>query len=355
MVGTYVAVGVMLAIGFAIYMLLLMSPELLNKLLQDVIKCEDFPGYLSPSSTLADNVECSEHKYMSSSLDSSIDNNLLKNTTLSTAQPGFTSNSSGGNGELAGTGMVVETQPNPEKKIRVLVGIFMMAWNIKQRHLLRMAYGFQTSKDADFTIRFIMGALEDSQAYFKAEVERDNTTFGDIVVLNCTENVDDGKTFTYFSSLGFLVGNGNHDYVMKADDDSYIRLENLGKALRPLPRMDLYYGYSLPCGNEDPYTGWMAGGGYLVSWDLVEWIAESPIPRNRSVGVEDQLTRDWFDEGGVATNRATSFGLFYDHPERAGNQKCAHELSLDSILVHKVKTVEQWLSVLAFFLTARSN
>lgn len=181
-----------------------------------------------------------------------------------------------------------------------------------------MAYGAQasTSKDADFTIRFIMGALDGGQAYYKMEVERDNATFGDIIVLTCKESINDEKTFSFFSSLPGHVGSGNFDYVMKLDDDSYIRLENLGKALEPLPRTDLYYGYSLPCENKDPYKGWMAGADYLVSWDLVQWIAESPIPRNRSIGVEDMLTGDWFNEGGVANNRATNFGLFYDHPER---------------------------------------
>jgi len=113
---------------------------------------------------------------------------------------------------------------------------------------------------------------------------------GDVMVLDIEENMNYGKSFTFFSSVA--AGEVHYDYVMKVDDDSYVRLENLAKSLEPLPRVDLYYGYVLPCESQDAYAWYMAGMGYILSWDLVEWVRESPIPRNATEGTEDELIRN---------------------------------------------------------------
>ncbi|CAM6121302.1 unnamed protein product [Calypogeia fissa] len=234
--------------------------------------------------------------------------------------------------------------PNP-KRFTALIGVMTMASKIDRRNLLRLAYRVQSSPDAHISVRFVMGAFEEAGGVEKTLVGMENATYGDIILLNCTENLNEGKTFTFFSSL---PDRGlEYDYVMKTDDDSYLRFENLGRSLKGLPRTDLYYGYILPCDNDDPYSWYMAGMGYLISWDLVLWIRNSPIPRNNSVGTEDQLVGDWFNEGGVAKNRVNEKPLFYDHPEFGGT--CAHELVPETILLHQVKTPERWANVLDFF------
>ncbi|KAF4355251.1 hypothetical protein G4B88_028287 [Cannabis sativa] len=88
--------------------------------------------------------------------------------------------------------------------------------------------------------------------------------------------MDSGKTYTYFSSLPNILPT-KYDYVMKADDDVYIRLNPLAKSVEPLPRVDLYYGFVIPCNSQNPYSEYMSGMGYLISWDLVEWISTSNI------------------------------------------------------------------------------
>ncbi|WOK94054.1 hypothetical protein Cni_G02756 [Canna indica] len=64
--------------------------------------------------------------------------------------------------------------------------------------------------------------------------------YHDIIILNCTENMDKGKMYTYLSSVSHLFDASPYDYVMKADDDTYFQLHNLAESLRKMPREDVY-------------------------------------------------------------------------------------------------------------------
>ncbi|PHU11765.1 hypothetical protein BC332_18695 [Capsicum chinense] len=148
---------------------------------------------------------------------------------------------------------------------------------------------------AKVDVKFVFCNLtkEDQKILVALEIMR----YDDIIILNCQENMNKGKTYTYFSSLPEIFSVSNiqpyyppYHYVMKADDDTYIRLENFVESLRPLPREDLYYGYVIPCPSMDPFVHYMSGMGYLVSWDVVEWIKDSDIPKKHLEGPEDKIT-----------------------------------------------------------------
>lgn len=109
------------------------------------------------------------------------------------------------------------------------------------------------------------------------------------------------------------------DFIVKADDDSFVMLAELEAHLRvelhggPLPRQ---YGkqpeliappvtpnqstvYHPP--NDDPLIYWgylvknrfMAGELYALSHSLVDWIANEPGVKNYVTGAEDQVTARW--------------------------------------------------------------
>ncbi|KAG6436854.1 hypothetical protein SASPL_101758 [Salvia splendens] len=138
-----------------------------------------------------------------------------------------------------------------------------------------------------------------------------------------------------------------YDYVMKTDDDVYLRLEQLATSLSPLPRQDLYYGFVIPCQSMNPFVHYMSGMGFVLSWDLVEWIGASLIPLNHTVGPEDKLVGEWLNRGNKAKNRVSNKPAMYDYPRTNG--RCSHDLVLDTIAVHRLKRWEQWLDVLTFF------
>nr|XP_043622995.1 beta-1,3-galactosyltransferase pvg3-like [Erigeron canadensis] len=243
-----------------------------------------------------------------------------------------------------------------EDEIRILLGIPTRADNYQRRHFLRLIYGTQSVEGAKVDVKFVFCNLtkEDQRILIALEIMLHN----DIIILNCKENMDNGKTYTYFSSLPDMLKNNDSDstnppyhYVMKGDDDTYFRLPKLVETLRPLSREDLYYGYVVPCPSMDPFVNYMSGMGYLVSWDIVEWIKESDIPKNHMVGPEDKVFGEWMRDGRRAKNRYNAKWHMYDLPEPP--TRCAHELWPETVGVHRLKNQDKWIRTLQYFNATR--
>lgn len=234
--------------------------------------------------------------------------------------------------------------------IRVLFGILTLPDQYQRRHFLRLIYGTQNPVGAKVDVKFVFCNLtkEDQKVLVALEIMR----YDDIIILDCKENMNKGKTYTYFSSLPEIFNDTDgvyppYHYVMKADDDAYFRLQSLVDSLKPLPREDLYYGYVIPCPSMDPFVHYMSGMGYLISWDIVEWIRDSDIPKNHLEGPEDKTFGDWIRNGHRAKNRFNAKWGMYNFPEPP--TRCTHELWPDTIAVHLLKTQEKWIRTLKYF------
>ncbi|CAL9042671.1 unnamed protein product, partial [Musa banksii] len=178
-------------------------------------------------------------------------------------------------------GLVTASAPPAAKReFSLLIGILTRADLYDRRHFLRFVYGTQASSVATIHVKFVLCRL--TKAEQRMLIALEILRFEDIIVLNCTENMNAGKTYTYFSSLPTLAA-----------------------ALRPLHRSDLYYCAAVPCSSRDPSVGYMSGMEFVLSWDLVQWIATSEIP-----------ARD--------TNRvAEKPAAMYDYP--GTNGRCSQE------------------------------
>lgn len=237
--------------------------------------------------------------------------------------------------------------------LRILIGILTLPDQYNRRHFLRLIYGTQSFSGAKIDVKFVFCNLtkEDQKILVALEIMR----YDDIIILNCKENMNKGKTYTYFSSLPDIFNNSDggggphppYHYVMKADDDTYIRLNSLVESLRPLPREDLYYGYVIPCRSMDPFVHYMSGMGYLISWDLAEWIRESEIPKKHLEGPEDRVFGEWIRDGRRAKNRFNAKWSMYNYPEPWTG--CTHELWPETIAVHLLKNQEKWIRTLTYF------
>ncbi|OAY51867.1 beta-1,3-galactosyltransferase sqv-2 [Manihot esculenta] len=231
-----------------------------------------------------------------------------------------------------------------QTKFSILIGILTRPEKSDRRHFLRLVYGIQSSPIADIDVKFVFCNLtkHEQRVFIALEILR----FNDIIILNCTENMNNGKTYTYFSSLPQILPKP-YTYVMKADDDVFIRLTPLSLSLNPLPRLDLYYGFVIPCSSKNPFVDYMSGMGFLLSWDLVEWIGRSGIPAKETQGPEDKLVGKWLKIGNKAKNRFSDKPAMYDYP--GTNGRCSHELIPETVAVHRLKRWDQWLHVLEFF------
>ncbi|GLJ31950.1 hypothetical protein SUGI_0643090 [Cryptomeria japonica] len=234
-------------------------------------------------------------------------------------------------------------ESEPGYEFSILIGILTVADQYQRRHFLRMVYGSQSTVHAKVDVKFVFCNLtkDDQRILVSLEI----MTHNDIIILNCAENMNEGKTYAYFSSLPKM--GLQYDYVIKADDDIYFRIDKLAESLKPLPRNDTYYGYVIPCEKMDPFAKYMSGMGFALSWDLVKWIEESPIAKNNTVGPEDMMVGIWLNEGKKAKNRFSNKPAMYDFP--LANGKCSHEFIPDTIAVHKLKDSERWFAVLKYF------
>ncbi|KAK4409493.1 hypothetical protein Sango_0022300 [Sesamum angolense] len=240
--------------------------------------------------------------------------------------------------------MPLQETSNPQPHFGLLIGILTRPDRYDIRHFLRLVYGTQSSPIARIDVKFVLCQLTKPEQ--RVLVALEIIRFDDVIILNCSENMNSGKTYAYFSSLPRILS-ARYDYVMKADDDVFLRLNPLALSLQTLPRKDLYYGFVIPCPSMKPFVHYMSGMGFVLSWDLVEWISTSPIPANNTFGPEDKLVGEWLNRGNKAKNRISDKPAMYDYP--GTNGRCSHDLIPNTVAVHRVKRWDQWLHVLSFF------
>ncbi|KAI0275088.1 hypothetical protein BC834DRAFT_850978 [Gloeopeniophorella convolvens] len=266
----------------------------------------------------------------------------------------------------------------------VFVGVFSMDSSFERRMLIRTTWasharsrnGAGAGDGGDGTsrtiVRFILGQPRKSwERRVRLEMER----YNDIVLLPVPENMNSGKTYTFFTwaaTMAWLLVRERDnpppvlaahdpllawleraakpnapqdwvrpDFVVKADDDSFIMLAELEARLRialhdarrpapavgvqhpdhtpplaraeppppasssqtePLPPLDERARPALPPPlNNDPLIYWgylvkrrfMAGETYALSWGLAEWVATDAGVKGLTRGAEDKQTAKW--------------------------------------------------------------
>ncbi|CAN6350272.1 unnamed protein product [Urochloa humidicola] len=238
--------------------------------------------------------------------------------------------------------------------VRVLIGIQTLPSKHERRHLLRTVYSLQVREHPSLAgrvdVRFVFCNVTspDDAVFVALEI----MLHGDIIVLDCAENMDNGKTYTFFSTVArAFSGDAAYDYVMKADDDTYLRLPALAASLRGASREDAYYGLQMPCDRENfyPFPPFMSGMGYALSWDLVAWVASSDLARREQDGPEDMWTGRWLNLAGKARNRYDNAPRMYNYKGSSPDSCFRHGFVPDTIAVHMLKDDARWAETLAYF------
>ncbi|XP_078168508.1 uncharacterized protein LOC144563007 [Carex rostrata] len=235
---------------------------------------------------------------------------------------------------------------------RLLIGIITLPDRYERRHLLRTIYSLQTYNPATahVDIRFVFCNLKtrEQNVFIALEIMK----FNDIIIMNCTENMDDGKTYKFLSGVPDLYRDQPYNYVMKADDDAYIRLDSLVESLKDKSRVDMYYGLVMPCDKENffPFPPFMSGMGYVLSWDLIEWMAQSDFRSDDTEGgPEDMWTGKLLNENEKGKNRYDNAPRMYDYKGPSPSTCFRHEYVPDTIMVHQLKENSRWVETLDYF------
>lgn len=186
------------------------------------------------------------------------------------------------------------------------MGVYSTAKDFHRRSLIRLTY--LRDKPEDIDLYFIIGQPETEM--HQTLVSLDMSRYGDIIVLNITENLTEGTTYEFFKTIGTLFRDGDYTFVAKVDSDAWCDLPNCGTHLRELisqkKSTGTYFGRAI--GN------FMAGMGYVLSWDLVLWIGTDEYPLSHQQGFEDELVAEWLRQSGKEHFISDDDNL-YDSPD----------------------------------------
>lgn len=216
----------------------------------------------------------------------------------------------------------------------MFLGIFTRRDDIANRILIRQT-SFQTIVPPVVTAKFLICHPRSSVSDLTLWAELQD--YDDLYFIDCTENMDNGKTLTYLSRV-------RHDfpgfaYYAKMDTDSYVLYHNLAFALASAPRCRLYAGRSnYPF--FDSNSRYMSGSLYILSADLVQYFERCGPPCVGVDGVEDMqvgefvqsFVQDDFYFAGLGSNSSILYHLDDSQTEPR---------SL-TVYVHDVKSHEKW-------------
>ncbi|CAG8541494.1 1492_t:CDS:1, partial [Paraglomus occultum] len=182
--------------------------------------------------------------------------------------------------------------------VTVFIGIFITGENSEIRQILRSLYRSQqkTLIGDRVEYRFIMGKPASPDLQIRLDIEQE--AYGDLVILNITENLNKGKGLAYWKWVAKTyagIPENKSLLVAKADSDIFIHLQNLALNLRPLTPKYLYYGHE----RKKPGGGWRTGILFILSMDYVEWIGKTDIPPKYIRGPEDVRVWDWLNWGNL--------------------------------------------------------
>jgi len=223
----------------------------------------------------------------------------------------------------------------------ILYGIFTTAGKVAQRQVFRELM----VPHSNVTVKFVIGTPGSDEDFLRMAVEQ--ATFGDIMVLDCVENMNEGKTYTYFKTVSPCFSN-----YIKADDDTAVNLERLYAFLN---RLDSSKPKCIGRMIQQPF-GWLrnwfanvnwyytvqqlpAGMLYCLNGAAVQKLSETDFSLNDISGDEDRRTAYMMQ--GLGVEFVDVGTLFHDHP--AYNPLFIENWHMDisnlSVAVHQCKTI----------------
>lgn len=143
--------------------------------------------------------------------------------------------------------------------------------------------------DSSIIARFIVGIKELSQADIK-NLEEENNIYSDILFLPELKDAYKELPSKVLQTFKWIDQNVNSSYLLKVDDDSFVRLDVVMSELKSTSstrrlywgffRGDAHVKFAGPWSEKnwhlcDRYLPYAQGGGYILSSDLVNFIARN--------------------------------------------------------------------------------
>ena len=229
----------------------------------------------------------------------------------------------------------------PRRPLRLVVLILSTPGGSLRRNAIRGTWMHDSPASLlELTLRFVVGTKELTQDQF-SPLSAEADMFQDIFFLSQHKEAYSNLTAKVLSSLVWADGNLEFDFLVKADDDSYVRLPALESALRDLGcPPDLYWGYFM--GHAVPetagrwaerhwticphYLPYAMGGGYVLGRHVVKLIGQFH-KQFRLYSNEDVSLGSWL----------APFNVAYHHDLRFNTEAASHGCNNHYIISHKEK------------------
>lgn len=213
----------------------------------------------------------------------------------------------------------------------IFIGIFTTEEKLERRQMIRDTYLQYRPKNIEY--KFVMVA-----SHVPESLQQEIKEYNDILNLNMTrENMNEGKTYEYFRTMSERKDD-KIDFVLKADDDSYLHLDRIEYDLSHTNRNMAYWGYLV----GDTFMGGLC---YGLSFDLVQWVAKSPIPRRYQEGHEDSQVQKWFRWSNIDDQVNYEVRNCRIHDYIDSGSFYSKEIELDNtMIVHYLKNDDHFLN-----------
>lgn len=229
----------------------------------------------------------------------------------------------------------------PKRRLALLVGIFSTGNNFERRMALRRSWmQYEAVRSGNVAVRFIIGFHKNSEV--NLDLWKEAEAYGDIQLMPFVDyySLISLKTIA-ICILGTKILPAK--YIMKTDDDAFVRIDEVLSSLKDKPNDGLLYGLiaflSSPHRDKeskwfvsnkewpkDSYPPWAHGPGYVISRDIAKFIVQGCQERDLKLfKLEDVAMGIWiekFKESGRAVK--------YISDDRFYNAGC----DLDYILAH---------------------
>ena len=177
--------------------------------------------------------------------------------------------------------------PSRDLQAKLVILIIAAPGNIHERDAIRNTW-LQNVDGKTVLFRFVIGTASlDAQS--KDKIHREGLVHKDILTLEGIADSYQQLTLKILEAFKWLDTNVDFKYVLKVDDDSYVRVSNIVAELEHKPKERLYWGFFdgrahvkttgqwketnwILC---DSYLPYARGGGYLLSSDLIHFIAHN--------------------------------------------------------------------------------
>ncbi|XP_031097914.1 hydroxyproline O-galactosyltransferase GALT3 [Ipomoea triloba] len=199
-----------------------------------------------------------------------------------------------------------------KKRLTLLIGVFSTGNNFERRMALRRSWmQYEAVRSGQVAVRFFIGLHKSRQVNF--ELWREAQTYGDVQLMPFVDyySLLNLKTVA-ICILGVKILPAK--YIMKTDDDAFVRIDEVLKSLKGKGPDGLLYGRvsyeSSPHRDKEnkwyisteewphaSYPPWAHGPGYIISRDIAKFIVQSHQERNLMLfKLEDVAVGIWINE-----------------------------------------------------------